>query len=269
MLYGIDARADREIAWLEEHYGSRAKELFPSPLCSSDIMPKILWLKNNEPDIYRRAHKFITGSTYLTAKLTGRYYIDKLLALSSFRPAYRADGTIDEAECALFCRPDQLAECVPTAYVVGCVTPEAARQTGLAEGTPVITGTDDAAAEAVSTGVVANGDLMLMFGSSCFMYYCVDRLVRDERIWSSEYVVPGTYSISAGTNTAGTLTRWFRDNIFWEVMAEQERTGVNAYDLMLEGIDDIPAGSEAVSYTHLIGMLKPIRSAAAMSPPMA
>lgn len=101
ILYGIDARASEEIAFLNKHYGEkRVKELFGHPLCSDDIAPKILWIKNHEPNVYEKTFKFLTGSSYITAKLTGRYVIDQFLAKSSFSPLY------DEKECSLFCRPD-------------------------------------------------------------------------------------------------------------------------------------------------------------------
>lgn len=110
---GIDARASEEIAFLNEHYGEeRIRELFGHPLCSDDIAPKILWIKNNEPEVYAKTHKFLTGSSYIAAKLTGEYVIDQFLAKASFRPLYNDEAKIDEKECALFCRPDQMAEAV-------------------------------------------------------------------------------------------------------------------------------------------------------------
>ena len=80
ILYGIDSRATKEMADLTELYGEeQIKKWYGRPLCSSDVMPKILWIKNNEPDVYARAHKFITASTFITAKLTGEYVVDRFL----------------------------------------------------------------------------------------------------------------------------------------------------------------------------------------------
>ena len=71
ILYGIDARATDEMAQLDRDVRGRAdqKMVWP-PLCSSDVMPKILWIKNKEPEVYAKAHKFLTASTFITAKLT-------------------------------------------------------------------------------------------------------------------------------------------------------------------------------------------------------
>lgn len=259
ILYGIDARAEQEMAFLTRYYGAeQVNSLFGRPICSSDVAPKILWIKNNEPEIYAKTYKFLTATSYITAKLTGEYVIDKFL-INTFAPAYRRDGSIDEQLVAQFCRPDQLAACRGTMDVVGTVTKKAATETGLAEGTPVLTGTDDAGAEAISTGVFQPGDLMIMFGSTVYIIYCSDRLVVDDRLWHDEFIIPGTYSVSAGTNTAGTLTRWFRDNLYFDALELQEQTGRNAYETMLDGLDDVPPGSGGlVTLPYFAGERTPI-----------
>ncbi len=249
ILYGIDARADAEIEFIEKYYGDeRCNQLFNGrPLCSSDCMPKILWIKNNEPDIYKKTFKFLTSSSYITAKLTGSYVIDRFLALSSFAPCYRSDLSLDGELCEeLYCRPDQLAEGRETTDVVGHITKTAANETGLAEGTPVITGTDDSGAEAISTGVTKPGDLMIQLGSTCYIIYCSDKMVTDERIWSEDYIIPGTFSIDGGTNAAGALTKWLRDTIYPDFLDKQDNTGIDAYAMMAENAKDIPAGSGGV-----------------------
>ena len=246
ILYGIDSRADKEMLYLTELYGpEKINQVYGRPICSSDVAPKILWIKNNEPEVYHKTFKFLTSTSYLTAKLTGNYVIDKFL-INTFAPCYRKDGSIDAELCAMFCRPDQLAECQLTTDIVGHVTARAANETGLAEGTPVITGTDDSGAESISTGIFAPGEMMIQLGSTCYMIYCSDHLVLDDRLWHDEFIIPGTYSVSAGTNTAGTLTRWFRDTLFFDDLARQEAGGKNAYEAMLVNLDCVPAGSDGL-----------------------
>jgi len=111
ILYGIDSRAVGEMAFMDAYYGQdKVNALWGRPLCSSDVAPKILWIKNNEPEVYQKTYKFLTATSYLTAKLTGRYVIDKFL-INTFTPCYKPDGSIDEELCQLYCRPDQLADC--------------------------------------------------------------------------------------------------------------------------------------------------------------
>ena len=246
ILYGIDARADREIEFMNNYYGeAKINELWGRPLCSSDVAPKILWIKNNEPEVYAKTYKFLTATSYITAKLTGNYVIDKFL-INTFTPGYKTDGSIDEELCQLYCRPDQLAECRGVMDVVGTITAKAAAETGLVEGTPVITGTDDSGAEALSTGVFLPGDMMVMLGSSCYLIYCSEKHVIDQRLWHDTFIIPGYFSISGGTNNAGTVTRWFRDQIYFDALAQQEETGRNAYEIILEDLADIPAGCDGL-----------------------
>lgn len=260
ILYGIDARASEEIKWLTDYYGEdQIKAWYGRPLCSSDVMPKILWIKNNEPEVYKKTYKFLTGSSFITAKLTGNFTVDRFLGLASFNPLYNPDGTPNKKTCIPICRPDQLADVMNTIDIAGHVTKKAAEETGLMEGTPVIVGTDDSGAEAISTGVLQPGDMMLQFGSSLYMILCTDKLVNDDRIWREEFIIPNTFDISAGTNAAGTLTRWFRDNIFTDCLKKEKETGVNAYSEMMNGIDKIPAGSEGlITLPYFAGERTPI-----------
>ena len=260
ILYGIDSRSQEEIDWLTKFYGDeKIRELFGRPICSGDVAAKILWIKNREPEIYKKTFKFLTGSSYITAKLTGNYVVDQFLAQASFRPLYRMDGRINREECGIYCEPERLAEAGPVHGIAGRVTEEAAKDTGLAEGTPVITGTGDSAAEAVSVGVLKPGDMMLQFGSTLFMYYCADRLIRDDRMRGNNYLVPGTFSVAGGTNTAGTLTKWYRDVLFPDMVKMEEMTGKSAYEYMTMGIESIPPGADGlITLPYFAGERTPI-----------
>lgn len=93
ILYGIDARSQKEAEWLTQHYGPEGVlARFGHPICSDDVAAKILWIKNHEPEVYEKTFKFLTGSSYITAKLTGNFVIDQFLAKAAFRPLYREDG---------------------------------------------------------------------------------------------------------------------------------------------------------------------------------
>jgi len=97
--------------------------------------------------------------------------------------------------------------------IAGHITPTAAAETGLAEGTPVTCGTIDAAAEAVSVGVAAPGEMMLMYGSTIFIIQVTADPVRDPRLWYAPWLFPGRHASMAGLATSGTLTHWFRDQL--------------------------------------------------------
>ena len=223
ILYGIDSRAVEEIRWLQEYYGEeKERRLFGRPLCTGDVAPKILWIRRNEPEVYRQTYKFLTGPSYLAAKLTGNYVIDEFLEDASFRPLYRE--RVEEGEAyRLFCRPDQLAAPQPVTGLAGYVTEQAAAETGLAP-----------------------GDVMLQFGSTLFLYCCTDRLSQDDRLWGNSFTIPGTYSVSGGTNAAGTLTRWCRNLLYPDALAQEAEGGENAFARMAQEAGAVPPGADGL-----------------------
>lgn len=247
VLYGIDTRAHEEIAWLNERFGEKAMfELGGMALTSQAIGPKILWLKNNEPEIYEKTHKILTASSYLIHKLTGEFVIDRHTG-AHFNPL--VDITTLEWD-ARFAEPIIGLEKLPdfrwSTDIAGTVNETAAEETGLAVGTPVTAGTVDAAAEALSVGVVNPGDLMVMYGTTMFFLLVTDRPIPDDRFWATGYVLPGTYDIAGGMATTGALTRWFRDEFAAAEMSAEAEGGDNAYAALAHAAEQIPAGAEGL-----------------------
>ncbi|MGN1230342.1 MAG: FGGY-family carbohydrate kinase, partial [Anaerotignum sp.] len=227
-----------EIQWALETYGEDAEKVFGHTPCSSDVAPKVRWFQNNHRDIWEKADKFLTASSYLCGRLTGRYVLDPYLA-EDFLPLYDLkNGEINEAGCRDFCRPDQMAELLPAIEIAGRVTKEAARETGLAAGTPVLTGTGDSGAEAISAGLCQPGDLMIQLGSTGYLIYLSDQRIEEPHLWPGTFILPDTYGICGGTNTAGALTQW---------MAEQWYQGETVpFARMAEEAARVPAGSEGL-----------------------
>ncbi len=247
ILYGVDVRASKQIKYLNEKLGvDYVLGKYGNPITSQSIGPKILWIKENEPDIYKAAAKFITASTYLVAKLTNRFVIDHYTA-AYFTPMYSIEKCDwDYEDIGEFCSADQLAECMWTDEIAGEVTPEAAKNTGLCVGTPVTVGTADASADAVGVGVFNPGDMLAMFGSSLFMIHVVPNLITDRRYWAGPYLFKGTYMVASGMSTAGTLTKWFRDQLASDMLDKQLKGEGNAYDLLSKSIENIPVGSDGL-----------------------
>ncbi|MEA4888603.1 MAG: FGGY-family carbohydrate kinase [Clostridiaceae bacterium] len=265
ILYGVDVRAAREIDEINRTLGEAAiLQRCGNPVTSQSVGPKILWLRRHEPAVYKQTRRFVTGTTYLVAKLTGQWVIDHYTA-AYFTPLYHlAANDWDTAALDPYCRPDQLADCRWTDEPAGAVTPQAAEETGLLAGTPVITGTADAAAEAVGAGVFDPGDVMLMFGSSIYMIHVVPKLSVDQRFWAGPYLFQDTWMVAGGMSTAGTLTRWFRDQLARDTVEQASREGVNAYDLLMRDIDAIPPGSDGlIVLPYLSGERTPINDPAA------
>lgn len=214
ILYGVDVRAGSEIAYLNQRWGEEAiYDYSGMALSSQAVGPKILWMRNNEPDLWKQVDHITTASSYLIYRLTGEKVIDRHTAshfiplLDSHRLAWSerfAEGLIDIAQLPRLAWSDEPA---------GRVNRAAAEATGIPAGTPVAVGAVDALSEAISVGAAHPGDLMIMYGSTAF-FILVDDVPRpDPRLWTVAGAFEGQYNLAAGMATTGSLTRWFRDEL--------------------------------------------------------
>jgi xylulokinase len=211
ILYGVDTRATAEIAELNALIGEDViLERCRNALTTQAAGPKLLWLKRNRPEIYARAHKFLNSTSFINFRLTGAYAIDHYSAGNS-TPYYLPDRLGWSDELAPGTIPMERMACLHwTTDIIGGVTAKAAEETGLKPGTPVIAGTIDAAAEAVSVGVTQPGQMMVMYGSTIFIIEITAEPVREPRLWYGPWLFEGQHAAMAGVSTAGTLTHWFR-----------------------------------------------------------
>jgi xylulokinase len=196
--------------------------------------------------VYSKARWFLSSQSYIVLKLTGRAVMDHYTA-STYAPlldlanrSWRND--MDESIAPV----ERLPEMAWSGEIAGTVTETAARQTGLKEGTPVIVGTMDAAAEAISAGVAEFGDMMMMFGSSNSFILRTDHLVPTDNYWTLNWLEPGTFAFVGGMSTVGSLTRWFRDNLSPIELANQEAGGDNAYAALASLLNDSPPGARGL-----------------------
>jgi xylulokinase len=224
ILYGIDSRAEAEIAELEERYGAEAiLARCGAPLTSQAAGPKVLWIRRHDPDAYARARMLLMPSSLAVQRLTGEYVLDHHSA-SQCTPLYDLDACAwDEAAAEAIAPGLPLPRLLWPAEVAGAVTAAAAEATGVPAGTPVAAGTIDAWAEAVSVGVGAPGDVMLMYGSTMFLIGIGPALRPDPRLWLTQWAFPGARSRAAGLATSGSLTGWMADltsGSFQELAAE-------------------------------------------------
>ncbi len=254
VLYGVDTRAACEIEDLTAGIGAnRILSHGGNALTSQAVGPKILWLKRNRPEIYAKARMFLNSTSFLVHRLTGRFVTDHYSA-SSVAPLYdiesrtwsdRLTHDITDLEC--------LPEIAWTTEIAGGVTRRAAEETGLAFGTPVIAGTIDAAAEAISVGVLDPVEMMLMYGSTIFTIRIGDERIRDPRLWHAPWLFPGQFACMAGLATSGTLTHWFADQLARDLSPDAAMTALAA-----EGETSPPGAKGLVFLPYFSGERTPI-----------
>lgn len=249
ILYGIDMRATEEIFELTERYGEATLlERCGKHLSSQAVGPKLLWVRTHEPGVYEQTRRWYSSHSYVVARLTGEYVLDHVTA-SQCDPLYDlASNSWNEAwaqEIAPGLELPRLAWC---SDVSGTVTEEAAEQTGLAEGTPVCTGSVDAWAEAFSAGARKPGDVMLMYGSTVFLVQALDAMSVRSGLWTTAGVMEGSYTMAAGMATSGSLTGWV-----------QELTGGATFEQLIREAADTPPGADGlVVLPYFAGERSPI-----------
>ncbi len=260
ILYGIDARASEEIEDLEKILGR--EQIFQGSGTHLDAQacgPKILWIRRKEPEVYAKTRWFVTSQSYLVYKLTGRLTMDHYTACG-YGPLYDIHRFKWNDRAALHITPpDRLPKTTWSCDIAGQVTAEAARETGLAQGTPVITGTIDAAAEAVSTGVADAGDMMCMFGSSIFFIMKTQQRIKTEHFWSAHFLEPGTFAFMGGMSTSGSLTTWFRDRFARKEVLREQSGGESAYEaLSREAAQSSPGANGLIALPYFEGERTPL-----------
>ena len=248
MLYGIDTRAHAEIERLNRELGWDTPEVPPARrLQAQSVAPKIVWLRDREPERWQRTHKLLGATGYIVHRLTGAYVVDRDNA-EALAPLYDpSTERWDQSICERFGVPLQLLPEIHEATdVVGSVTPAAARQTGLVVGTPVICGSVDALAEYLSSGAIDAGEGCVVFGSSL----CMSGLTSESRshplLYGGRSLVPGRYRLSGGMATAGALPGWFRDTFAALQAPLAGESGISAYQMLGDEAAAVPPGSDGL-----------------------
>lgn len=248
ILYGVDTRSSAEIEEMTEKYGrAQILEWTGNDLTSQSAGPKVLWVKKNEPEIWAKTKKLFMAHTYCVYHLTGAYVLDHMAA-SLCDPFYSPFTTDWIPEVANDVAPDlELPELKWSNEIAGYITESASRLTGLKPGTPVAVGTIDAFAEALSVGVRNYGEVMLMYGSTMVAVQISEKPLVSPNLWSCSGLLKGTYNLSGGMSTTGSLTTWVKDLVGSD------------YDTLTKEAADVPPGSNGlITLPYFSGERSPI-----------
>lgn len=260
ILYGIDTRAGAEIAELTEALGE--DEIFARSghlLSAQSVGPKALWFRKHQPALFRKTRKIVTAASYLVFKLTDNFVLDNYVApyFTPFFDVHKLAWHKDWVESV--CPLEWLPATRWSTERAGAVTAEAAEETGIPRGTPVAVGTADALAEAIAAGAVADGDLMVMYGTTLFLIQTTAQYRPQRELWASVHATPGNAILAAGLSTSGALLAWFRDELAGDERAQADATGENAFALLAERAADIPAGGAGlITLPYFSGERTPI-----------
>jgi xylulokinase len=202
--------------------------------------PKILWVREHEPEVFARTAMILLPKDYLRARLTGRYATDKADGAGTLLMDLRTRDWSAEVLAGLEI-PSHL---MPSSYegpeTTGAITAQAAASTGLRAGTPVVAGGGDQAAGAVGVGAVAEGIVSLALGTSGVVFATVNGPVYEPegRLHAFCHAAPGRWHLMGVMLSAAGSLRWYRDT----VAPGQD------YDALLAPAASIPPGSEGLLF---------------------
>jgi xylulokinase len=247
-----DQRTDEQCAEIEERVGGRQTlvELTSNKAINGFSAPKILWVKENEPEVYARTSKVLLPKDYVRYMMTGSMATDVSDASGTllFDVANRKWSW--QMHAALGIPGSWMPDCAESPEIVARITREASGALGIAEGTPVVAGAGDQAAGAVGNGVVTAGAASCALGTSGVVFWHCDQPVfdRQARLHSFCHAVPGKWHLMGVTLAAGGSLRWFRDALCHEEVLRARASGRDPYDLMMAEAQKVGVGSEGLLF---------------------
>ena len=202
--------------------------------------PKILWVQENEPEVYARAKHVLLPKDFIRLKLTGEYAMDKADGAGTVLFDLKARTWSTEVLSALGIQAAWMPPTFEGPEFTGKITPEAAALTGLKIGTPVAAGGGDQAAQAVGVGVVEAGIVALTVGTSGVVFAATpSALVEPEgRLHAFCHAVPGMWHFMGVMLSAAGSLQWYRDTLAPEM----------SFDDLLKEAESVPAGSEGLQF---------------------
>ena len=202
--------------------------------------PKILWVKENEPDVYAKAKHVLLPKDYIRYKLTDAYALDKADGAGTVLFDLKSRDWSDEVLFALDIPRAWMPKTFEGTEFTGHVTEEAASLTGLKVGTPVAAGGGDQAAQAVGVGAVEPGIIGLTVGTSGVVFATTPSafIEPDGRLHVFCHAVPGMWHFMGVMLSAAGSLQWYRDTLAPNM----------SFDDLLNEAESISAGSEGLQF---------------------
>lgn len=221
-------------------------------LSTTYTAPHIVWVKEEEPDIYRKTEKVLLAKDYVKYMLTGEMVTDYSDAVGTLLFNTVKKKWSEEMFRLFDLAPGLMPEVDKSAQVIGRITPEAASVTGFPEGTPVINGSADQAATSLGAGVIHPGEVTAIVGTAGVISVVSDEPIADpeHRVLCWNYCLEDKWVNLAIMQTAGESLNWFKQTF------DGESDG--AFDIYNQEITNITDGSEGLIFLpYLMGERSP------------
>jgi xylulokinase len=256
-----DQRTDQECVEITERVGpERLLELTCNPALTGFTAPKIVWLRNHQPELFEKTSKVLLPKDYVRWRLTGEFATDVSDASGTLLFDVRNRSWSKPMLELLGIPGEWMPDCFESPEVTGTIHAEAAEATGLVPGTPVVAGAGDQAGGAVGTGIVRAGVISSTLGTSGVIFAFSERPEMDPkgRLHTFCHAVPGKWHLMGVTLAAGGSFRWLRDTLCLEEVKQAEDEDVDPYEIMTRAAAAAPAGSAGLIFLpYLIGERTP------------
>jgi len=245
-ILGMDTRTKEQNDWLVDKFGARF--LFDHtgmPVHTINTLPKMLWLRQNEPKLWRQAWKFLLYEDFLINKMTGNPVISRCLASRTQLYNLNEDRWSDEILAALNLVPGRLAIVQPSGFPAGTMHADLATELGFAKPPLVTTGGHDQACGALGVGLIQPGLAVVSSGTAEVVEVAMSSPVINETLYKGNisiyaHTVSGLYVSMTLNHSGGLLLRWFRDQFCQSEVEQAGRSGDDAYDLLLKNATNGP-----------------------------
>jgi xylulokinase len=224
-------------------------------LSGKDPSAHMLWIRDAQPEVYARTHKFLNVLDYLNLRLTGRFVATSDSILTSWVTDNRDPRNIrydEKLVRASGIAADKFPELVRCTEVIGTLMPRVAEELGLPAATPVVAGSIDNTAAAIGAGTLADGDAHLYIGTSSWIGAHVARKKTDIQasIASLPCALPDKYLMVAMQTSAGSNLSFLKEKVLYhqdELL--REAAAKDVYQIIDQIAARVPAGSEGLLYT--------------------
>ncbi len=251
-----DQRTAEQCRALTDKLGAtRLIELTCNPALTNFTLPKLLWVRAAEPDIWQRVRTVLLPKDYVRLRLTGERATDVADASGTLLLDVARRDWSTEMLAATGIDQSLLPRVYESPQVTGQVSAEGAAATGLRAGTPVVAGAGDQAAGAVGAGIVRTGTVSATIGTSGVVFAVTDRPALDARgrVHTFCHAIPGRWHVMGVTQAAGLSLRWFRDQF-----GAGPDDGRDAYERLSDEAARMPAGADGLLWLpYLMGERTP------------
>ncbi|UCE09628.1 MAG: hypothetical protein JSW61_11730 [Candidatus Thorarchaeota archaeon] len=233
------------VTWQDNRTTEKAEEL-AEELGPRRSIKRLLWFQQERPEIFEKAAKFIYLDAYINYRLCGALVSDPSNA--RFGPVDHKTLRWSEELCDVTGIPiDKLATIESPGVMIGEVSGESSKATGLRKGTPVIMGSGDQQCSALGTGTIENGRVKATTGTGTFVITQTDEFIEDSYImFSNPAAIPGRWILEGVIPGTGMAYKWYRDNFYSAMSVAAVSANENIYGIMESSAAEVPAGSDGL-----------------------